>query len=245
MVDECLAGFSCTAFAYGQVSCGCFLILRRASRHASESMRRSCFRSPNSHHHRCQTGTGKTFTMEGSLGSAKDHGIIPRAVASVFEKLEASGADFTVRISFLEIYQEQLEDLLEPSGNAGKGKSAAGAGGLRLVEDAKKGVQVLGLEEVGCADLPSAIALLQRGVQNRSTAATLCNKQSSRSHSVFTLKVVLKQVNEAGEEEVRAGQLNLVDLAGSECVGRSGAKNERAREAGCVIWWMNRWVDNG
>ncbi len=103
------------------------------------------------------------------------------------------------------------------------------------MEDAKKGVQVLGLEEFGCADLPSALALLQRGVQNRSTAATLCNKNSSRSHSVFTLKVVVKETNAAtGEEEVRAGQLNLVDLAGSECVGRSGAKNERAREAGCV-----------
>jgi len=136
--------------------------------------------------------------------------------------------------TYIQIYQEQLEDLLDPSSSANAAAKAKG-GGLRLVEDAKKGVQVLGLEEFGCADLPSALALLQRGVQNRSTAATLCNKNSSRSHSVFTLKVVVKETNAAtGEEEVRAGQLNLVDLAGSECVGRSGAKNERAREAGCV-----------
>lgn len=99
-----------------------------------------------------------------------------------------------MRISFLEIYQEQLEDLLEPS-NASTSAKAAGSGngkggGMRLVEDAKKGVQVLGLEEVGCADLPAAVALLQRGVKNRMTAATLCNKNSSRSHSVFTLKVL-------------------------------------------------------
>lgn len=163
-------------------------------------------------------------------------------MAAIFEKLEASGADFTVRVSFLEIYQEQLEDLLEPSSSVGPGKAGAAAsaatpkgGGLRLVDDTKKGVQVLGLEEVGCADLPSAIALLARGVRNRATAATLCNKNSSRSHSVFTLKVVVKETNAAtGEEEVRAGQLNLVDLAGSESTKRSGAVNERAREAGCV-----------
>lgn len=109
-------------------------------------------------------------------------GIIPRAVASLFEKLEASGADFTVRISFLEIYQENLEDLLEPSSSSsGKGPAPAAAssssaktGGLRLVEDAKKGVQVLGLEEVGVADFPAAIALLQKGVQNRCVLFILC-----------------------------------------------------------------------
>lgn len=102
------------------------------------------------------------------------------------------------------------------------------------MEDAKKGVVVLGLEEVNCKDAEATIALLKKGVMNRQTAATLCNKQSSRSHSVFTLKVVVKETNAAGEEEVRAGQLNLVDLAGSECIGRSGAKNERAREAGNI-----------
>lgn len=64
------------------------------------------------------------------------------------------------------------------------------------------------------------------------TAATLCNKSSSRSHSVFTAKIMIKETTATGEDVVRNGQLNLVDLAGSECVGRSGAKNERAREVG-------------
>lgn len=158
----------------------------------------------------------------------------------MFEKLEASGADFTVRVSFLEIYQEQIEDLLEPSSAASAGRGSGSTsgkgqgGGLRLVDDTKKGVQVLGLEEVGCADLPAALALLQRGVQNRATAATLCNKNSSRSHSVFTLNLVIKETNEKGEEVVRAGRLNLCDLAGSESTKRSGAVNERAREAGNI-----------
>lgn len=175
--------------------------------------------------------------MEGDISdqsNPKNFGIIPRAVTSVFEKLEASGADYTVRVSFLEIYQENLEDLLDPVPVAGPGKAAAGGKKLRLLEDIKKGVQVLGLEEVSCSDPTATIGLLQKGVQNRSTAATLCNKNSSRSHSVFTMKIVVKETNAGGEEEVRAGQLNLVDLAGSECVGRSGAKNERAREAGNI-----------
>ncbi len=186
-----------------------------------------------------QTGTGKTHTMEGDLTTSKGHGVIPRAVASVFEQLEASGCDFTVRVSFLELYQESLEDLLDPTTSGGSKVGAAASSkqaskGLRLMDDPKKGVQVLGLEEVLCKDPESTIALLQKGVTNRQTAATLCNKQSSRSHSIFSLKVVMKETNAAGEEEVRAGQLNLVDLAGSECVGRSGAKDERAREAGNI-----------
>ena len=182
--------------------------------------------------------------MEGELTNTKNYGILPRAITSIFEKLDASAADYTVRVSYLEIYQENLEDLLAgaASGAAGAGSSSSSGGGgaagkgkgLRLMDDAKKGVVVLGLEEVNCKNSEATIALLKKGVLNRQTAATLCNKQSSRSHSVFTLKVVVKQTNTAGEEEVRAGQLNLVDLAGSECIGRSGAKNERAREAGNI-----------
>jgi kinesin family member 11 len=102
------------------------------------------------------------------------------------------------------------------------------------------------------------------GIQQRQTAETLMNKNSSRSHSIFTMKIMIKECNVDGEEVVRHGQLNLVDLAGcvlvqehnqnkhnssnseiamiflcflsssSECIGRSGAKNDRAREAGSI-----------
>jgi kinesin family member 11 len=116
----------------------------------------------------------------------------------------------------------------------------------------------------GLCSASDIFSILQRGIQQRQTAATLCNKNSSRSHSVFTLKIVVKvrpivlledgpsdparrparfaprflplvqETTAEGEDVVRNGQLNLVDLAGSECVGRSGAKNERAREAGSI-----------
>ena len=90
------------------------------------------------------------------------------------------------------------------------------------------------LEEITVLNTTQIFEILARGIKERQTAATLMNKNSSRSHSIFTLKIMIKETNVEGEEVLRHGQLNLVDLAGSECVGRSGAKNERAREAGSI-----------
>lgn len=188
IVDEALAGFNCTIFAYGQ------------------------------------TGTGKTHTMEGDINSEEHAGIVPRAVKSIIEQLEVSGAEYTIRVSFLELYNEELQDLL----------STARDKKLKLCEDVNKGVVCQNLEEITVLGITDIFEILQRGILNRQTAATLCNKNSSRSHSIFTLKIMIKECNVVGEEVVRHGQLNLVDLAGSECVGRSGAKNDRAREAGNI-----------
>ncbi len=71
-------------------------------------------------------------------------------------------------------------------------------------------------------------------MQKRKVAATNLNQRSSRSHSVFTITIHTKEVDADGEEIIKVGKLNLVDLAGSECVGKSGAKNERAKEAGKI-----------
>ena len=105
---------------------------------------------------------------------------------------------------------------------------------LKLCEDVKKGVVCQNLEEITVLSVRDIFEILQRGIQQRQTAATLCNKNSSRSHSIFTMKIMIKECNVEGEEVIRHGQLNLVDLAGSECIGRSGAKNDRAREAGSI-----------
>eukprot|EP00981_Chlorochromonas_danica_P012539 scaffold5121_cov223-Ochromonas_danica.AAC.17 len=175
IVDETLAGFNCTIFAYGQ------------------------------------TGTGKTHTMEGDIHSEEEAGIVPRAVKFILEQLESSN-------------NEELQDLLNTSGDKK----------LKLCEDVKKGVVCQNLEEIAVLSVSDIFEILQRGIQQRQTAATLCNKNSSRSHTIFTLKIMIKEYNVEGEEVVRHGQLNLVDLAGSECIGRSGAKNDRAREAGNI-----------
>lgn len=174
IVDETLAGFNCTIFAYGQ------------------------------------TGTGKTHTMEGDIYCPENAGIVPRSVKAILEKLESTGSEFTIRVSFLELYNEELQDLLASditSGSEEKGR-------LRLCEDAKKGVVCQNLEEITVLSVNDIFEILQRGIRQRQTAATLCNKNSSRSHSIFTMKIMIKETNVEGEEIVRHGQLNLVDLAG-------------------------------
>ena len=172
-----------------------------------------------------QTGTGKTHTMEGSdLTCPENAGIVPRSVKAIFDQLGGSNVEFTIRVSFLELYNEELQDLLSTDSEKK----------LRLCEDVRKGLICQNLEEVNVLSEGDIFDILQRGIRLRQTAETLCNKNSSRSHSIFTLKMFIKETNVDGEDVVRQGQLNLVDLAGSECVGRSGAKNDRAREAGNI-----------
>lgn len=174
-----------------------------------------------------QTGTGKTHTMEGDINSDENAGIIPRSVKSIIEKLEAGKAEYTVRVSYMELYNEVMQDLLVDPNDRSNPE-------LKLCEDLKNGVVCNNLTETSVLTIDDIFKILNKGISNRKTAATLCNKQSSRSHSIFTMKIMIKESTIEGEEVIRQGQLNLVDLAGSECVGRSGAKEDRAREAGNI-----------
>ncbi|XP_057307316.1 kinesin-like protein KIF11-B isoform X2 [Hydractinia symbiolongicarpus] len=201
VIDEVLQGYNCTIFAYGQ------------------------------------TGTGKTFTMEGERTNDCDFswqddplaGIIPRAMHQLFEQLNSMEdcAEYSVRVSFLEIYNEELFDLLGNSLDTQK---------LRLFEDTtKKGsVVIQGLEEVIVHSRNEVYTILEKGAARRQTAATLLNAHSSRSHSLFMVTIHMKENNINGEEFLKTGKLNLVDLAGSENIGRSGAIEKRAREAGTI-----------
>ncbi|KAL1545682.1 Kinesin-like protein KIN-5C [Salvia divinorum] len=100
------------------------------------------------------------------------------------------------------------------------------------MEDGKGGVLVRGLEEEIIAITSEIFSLLERGSAKRRTAETLLNKQSSRSHSLFSITIHIKEATPEGEELIKCGQFNLVDLAGSENISRSGAREGRAREAG-------------
>lgn len=104
------------------------------------------------------------------------------------------------------------------------------------MEDIKKGgVYCQTLQEIPAATAASDVfALLEKGVKNRTTAETALNENSSRSHSIFTIKLHTKESVPGGEDLLKTGTLNLVDLAGSECIGRSGARQARAREAGHI-----------
>jgi kinesin family member 11 len=180
-----------------------------------------------------QTGTGKTYTMSGdmsdTLGLLSDSaGIIPRVLHHLFNKLEGDATESSVKCSFIELYNEELRDLLSLDDNAK----------LKMFEDGnRKGhgaTIVQGMEESHIKNAIEGIKLLQDGSHKRQVAATKCNDLSSRSHTVFTVTVYVKRTTEDGEDFVSAGKLNLVDLAGSENIQRSGAENKRAAEAGLI-----------
>ncbi|XP_042147613.1 kinesin-like protein KIF11 [Ixodes scapularis] len=197
-ISEVMMGYNCTVFAYGQ------------------------------------TGSGKTFTMEGercdtNLSWAHDPlaGVIPRTLHQMFEELTLQELEFTIKVSFLELYNEELFDLLSATEDTTR---------LKIYEDsARKGSLIIqGLEEVTVHSREQVFSILQKGAAKRQTAATLLNAHSSRSHTVFTVTVHIRENTDDGEELVKTGKLNLVDLAGSENIGRSGAMDRRAREAGNI-----------
>uniref|UniRef100_A0A8C2FSJ2 Kinesin-like protein n=1 Tax=Cyprinus carpio TaxID=7962 RepID=A0A8C2FSJ2_CYPCA len=219
ILDEVIMGYNCTVFAYGQ------------------------------------TGTGKTFTMEGERSPNEEFtweedplaGIIPRTLHQIFEKLSSNGTEFSVKVSLLEIYNEELFDLLSPAPDVTER--------LQLFDDPrnKRGVTIKGLEEITVHNKDEVYQILERGAAKRKTASTLMNTvdvigvllmaykvslftfcSSSRSHSVFSVTIHMKEITLDGEELVKIGKLNLVDLAGSENIGRSGAVDKRAREAGNI-----------
>ncbi|CAD6188164.1 unnamed protein product [Caenorhabditis auriculariae] len=185
-----------------------------------------------------QTGTGKTFTMEGGQQSEETKswrddpttGIIPRAVEDIFEQLDQMGCEeYSLRVSYIELYNEELYDLLAAN-SVGEDRER-----LKIFEDpTKKGVIVSGVEEVPVRNRADVYKLLKLGAEKRRTATTLMNINSSRSHSLFMVSVVIRENTATGDELVKQGKLNLVDLAGSENVSRSGAEGKRAKEAGNI-----------
>ena len=175
-----------------------------------------------------QTGTGKTYTMSGDMNDnygtfANEAGIIPRTLYRLFHLLDADGLEYSVKISFIELYNEELKDLLAVEDEKK----------VKIYEDTKKNVVVQGMEESLVSSAEEGVKKLQEGSYKRQVAATKCNDLSSRSHTVFSITVHIKEKTD-GEDVLRIGKLNLVDLAGSENIGRSGAENKRAREAGMI-----------
>lgn len=168
--------------------------------------------------------------MAETLGMLTDHaGIIPRVLHELFNKLEIDDREHCVKCSFIELYNEELRDLL----------SIDETTKLKIYDDvSRKGhaaTVVQGMEEKHIKGASEGIKVLQDGSLKRQVAATKCNDLSSRSHTVFTITAYVKKTNDQGVDDfVSAGKLNLVDLAGSENIQRSGAENKRAAEAGLI-----------
>ncbi|GAV86218.1 Kinesin domain-containing protein/Kinesin-relat_1 domain-containing protein [Cephalotus follicularis] len=195
MVENCMGGYNSCMFAYGQ------------------------------------TGSGKTHTMlgdieEGTRRHSVNCGMTPRVFEHLFSRIQKEKEArkdekliFTCKCSFLEIYNEQILDLLDPS-----------SCNLQIREDIKKGVYVENLKEMEVTCARDVIQQLIQGAANRKVAATNMNRASSRSHSVFTCIIESKWESQ-GVSHRRFARLNLVDLAGSERQKSSGAEGERLKEA--------------
>ncbi|KAH7119976.1 P-loop containing nucleoside triphosphate hydrolase protein [Dendryphion nanum] len=179
-----------------------------------------------------QTGTGKTYTMSGDISDVLPlpdaAGIVPRVLYSLFSRLEAEEVENDVKCSFIELYNEELRDLLSTDDSVK----------LKIFEDNNKkngiSTMVQGMEEFHLKSFSEGLRMLRDGSHKRQVAATKCNDLSSRSHTVFTITVYIKRTTEDGQDYLSAGKLNLVDLAGSENIQRSGAENKRAAEAGLI-----------
>lgn len=166
-----------------------------------------------------QTGSGKTYTM------SSEDGMIPRATHMIYEtmtKLKEKSWEYTMEGSFVEVYNEELNDLLTPQGSDSKSKR------LEIRHDEiRKQTSIVNCKTVPLTSASRVEAMLEEAQKNRSVAATKANERSSRSHSIFILKLVGEN---AATGERCEGTLNLVDLAGSERLKHSQAEGERMRE---------------
>ena len=170
-----------------------------------------------------QTGTGKTFTMEGDRSVPELKGIIPNSFAHIFGHIAKADdhLKFLVRVSYLEIYNEEVRDLL------GKDQSLR----LEVKERPDVGVYVKDLSVFMVNNADDMDKLMTMGNKNRSIGATQMNAHSSRSHAIFTITVECSEKGPDGQQHFRVGKLHLVDLAGSERQSKTGATGQRLKEA--------------
>ncbi|KAL8046444.1 hypothetical protein ABFS82_08G179000 [Erythranthe guttata] len=176
-----------------------------------------------------QTGSGKTYTMMGKQGPPDQKGLIPRSLEQVFESrqiLEAQGWKYEMQVSMLEIYNETIRDLLAPNrSNFDAGKQYA------IKHDSNGNTHVSDLTILDVRSSKEVSYLLERAAQSRSVGKTQMNEQSSRSHFVFTLRIL--GINESTDQQVQ-GVLNLIDLAGSERLSKSGSTGDRLKETQAI-----------
>uniref|UniRef100_A0AAY5EMZ3 Kinesin-like protein n=1 Tax=Electrophorus electricus TaxID=8005 RepID=A0AAY5EMZ3_ELEEL len=171
-----------------------------------------------------QTGSGKTFSMGGTYTSDQENeptvGVIPRVVRKIYqEKAKRTDTEFFISVSYLEIYNEEILDLLCIS----KEKPV-----ISIREDPKDGIKIVGLMEKDVSNAMEMVGCLELGNCARTVASTAMNAASSRSHAIFT--VILEQRRGADKSDTVISKLHLVDLAGSERQKKTKAEGDRLKE---------------
>eukprot|EP01119_Soliformovum_irregulare_P020135 TRINITY_DN6491_c1_g1_i1.p1 TRINITY_DN6491_c1_g1~~TRINITY_DN6491_c1_g1_i1.p1 ORF type:complete len:1049 (+),score=285.94 TRINITY_DN6491_c1_g1_i1:117-3263(+) len=169
-----------------------------------------------------QTGSGKTFTMgtADSTGQGEGLGIIPRAIHAIFDRIESkSKAKVQIKASFVELYNEEIRDMLSPfAQNSQTSKEF-------IIQSDKNGTFIRGIREEIVTTREGLLSVLSSGSKSRTTASTLMNSESSRSHAIFTIQVVQ---NEDGR--FVTSKFHFVDLAGSERLGKTKAEGMQMKE---------------
>jgi len=168
-----------------------------------------------------QTGSGKTYTLEGSLDDWPQAGILPRAAHHIFEGARQLSDNVVVKVSFVEIYMEKVQDLLAD-------RASCGTPSLGVRDLDGRGPRVQGCREVEVDSLKDLLRLARLGSSNRHVATTRMNDRSSRSHSIFSITVAHIDPEDG---RMFTGTLHLVDLAGSERQLLSHSEGQRLAEA--------------
>lgn len=172
-----------------------------------------------------QTGAGKTHTMSGGHMGFADRGIVPRAISAIYSEAAARPENnITIKLSYVEIYNELMFDLLTDVGVAEQ------SGDLSIVEDSRGNIQVRGLTTPVGGTEEEALHIFFQGDTNRHVAEHALNKGSTRSHVVFTIYVESRSRVESSEKVIFS-KLHLVDLAGSERVKKTGSDGVMPKEA--------------
>ncbi len=169
-----------------------------------------------------QTASGKTFTVRGTEGSP---GLIPLSITEIFkETAKVKDRNFRIKVSFIELYNETINDLLKEGNDS-----------LEIGEDRRGvGTFIKGLTCSEVTSLPEAMRFLQDGDRRKKVAETSMNTQSSRSHTIFQLKIESRPSNALPGTSTQVSQLNLVDLAGSEGVSKTHAEGIRLKEGSTI-----------
>ncbi|XP_041500938.1 chromosome-associated kinesin KIF4-like [Microtus oregoni] len=171
-----------------------------------------------------QTGSGKTYSMGGAYTAEQEHestiGVIPRVIQLLFQEInKKSDFEFTLKVSYLEIYNEEILDLLCPSREKTQ---------INIREDPKEGIKIVGLTEKTVLVASDTVDCLEQGNNSRTVASTAMNSQSSRSHAIFTISVEQRKKNDKNSNF--RSKLHLVDLAGSERQKKTKAEGDRLKE---------------
>jgi kinesin family protein 6/9 len=171
-----------------------------------------------------QTGAGKTFTMSGSSLDYKYRGMIPRSISMLFQEIQSRyEQSITFRVSYLEIYNEMMFDLLSPDLSSN----------LAIQEDARGSIVVKGLTQKICNNEEEALGYLFEGETNRTISQHRMNAASSRSHAIFSIYLEMRSRVESTEKVIYS-KINLVDLAGSERTKKTGSEGTTLIEANYI-----------